>query len=190
MAAQSSTGLASAMSGPVATVAIEMPARGPISAATMWAMPPTLPFWLALTATVAVVGLLALAAPDLDDDAREQARSAGIAIEEVPVSSFDFDADDVGLTLDDGRTLRVDTLYAALGSRTRNDLGEALGTELSGNQCFVTDAHQRCSVPGVYAAGDAVEGLDQISCAMGTAARAAVAIHNDLRKADGEVLQD
>ena len=136
------------------------------------------------------VVVLALAAPDLDDDAREQARSAGIAIEEVPVSSFDFDADDVGLTLDDGRTLRVDTLYAALGSRTRNDLGEALGTELSGNQCFVTDAHQRCSVPGVYAAGDAVEGLDQISCAMGTAARAAVAIHNDLRKADGEVLQD
>ena len=48
----------------------------------------------------------------------------------------------------------------------------------------------RTSVEGVYAAGDAVEGLDQISVAMGTGARAAVAIHNDLRARDGQVLKD
>ena len=65
-----------------------------------------------------------------------------------------------------------------------------LGLKLDKDRCIVTDAHQRTSIEGVYAAGDAVEGLDQISCAMGTAAHAAVAIHNDLRKADGEVLQD
>ena len=136
------------------------------------------------------VVLLALAAPDLSPDLSAQAANAGIAIEPVPVSAFDFDGGDVGLTLDDGRSLRVETLYAALGSRTRNEVGRGLGLGLSGDACFVTDEHQRCSVAGVYAAGDAVEGLDQISFAMGTGSRAAVAIHNDLRNADGQVLDD
>ena len=136
------------------------------------------------------VVLLALTAPDLSPDLSAQAAKAGIAIEPVPVSAFDFDGGDVGMTLDDGRSLRVETLYAALGSRTRNELGRKLGLDLSGDACFVTDEHQRCSVAGVYAAGDAVEGLDQISFAMGTGSRAAVAIHNDLRNADGQVLDD
>ena len=48
----------------------------------------------------------------------------------------------------------------------------------------------RALIEGVYAAGDAVEGLDQISVAMGTGARAAVAIHNDLRQSDGQTLED
>ena len=81
-----------------------------------------------------------------------------------------------------------DTLYAVLGSHTRNDLGAALGTKLVRGQCFLTDDQQRDSAEGVYAAGDAVEGLDQIAVAMGTGSRAAVAIHNDLRAADRETL--
>lgn len=42
------------------------------------------------------------------------------------------------------------------------------------------DKRQRTSVPGVYAAGDIVRGLNQISVAMGQAAIAATAIHNAL----------
>ncbi|WP_299359105.1 NAD(P)/FAD-dependent oxidoreductase [uncultured Paracoccus sp.] len=134
--------------------------------------------------------LLALNSADLDAFTQQQADEAGIRVERVPVSGFDLSGDEVVLTLDDGRTIRTDTLYAALGSNTRNALGAGLGTELSDGQCFVTDEHQRCSVRGVYAAGDAVDGLDQISVAMGMGARAAVAIHNDLRRADGEALPD
>ena len=40
-------------------------------------------------------------------------------------------------------------------------------------------------VSGLYAAGDVVQGLDQISVACGQAAIAATAIHNRLRKLDG-----
>ena len=41
------------------------------------------------------------------------------------------------------------------------------------------------NVEGLYAAGDVVQGLDQISVACGQAAIAATAIHNRLRDRDG-----
>jgi thioredoxin reductase (NADPH) len=43
------------------------------------------------------------------------------------------------------------------------------------------DAHQQTSVPGLYAAGDLVRGLNQISTAEGEGAIAATHIHNRLR---------
>ena len=49
----------------------------------------------------------------------------------------------------------------------------------------MTDKHQQLGLKGLYAAGDVVAGLDQISVAMGHAAIAATAIHNDLRDRDG-----
>ena len=42
--------------------------------------------------------------------------------------------------------------------------------------------HQRTDVPGIYAAGDVVLGLDQISHAMGEGGVAATTIRNDLAK--------
>lgn len=138
------------------------------------------------------ITLLTLDRVDLDAEERGKLASAGVDLVETPIAGIDFapagaaDADGVRVTLADGGSLTVDALYPALGSQTRNTLGRDLGTDLSDGQCFLTDAHQRCSVPGIYAAGDAVEGLDQISVAQGTGARAAVAIHNDLRNRDGQ----
>ena len=40
--------------------------------------------------------------------------------------------------------------------------------------------HQRTSIPGLFAAGDVVKGLDQISHAMGEAGVAATTIRNTL----------
>jgi thioredoxin reductase (NADPH) len=48
--------------------------------------------------------------------------------------------------------------------------------------CIGVDAHQRTSVEGVFAAGDVVIGLDQISHAMGEGGVAATTIRNDLAK--------
>ena len=50
---------------------------------------------------------------------------------------------------------------------------------------MVVDAHQATGVPGLYAAGDVVRGLNQIAVAEAEAAIAATAIHNALREADG-----
>jgi thioredoxin reductase (NADPH) len=73
-----------------------------------------------------------------------------------------------------------DTIYPALGSDTHVQLAEMAGAALSASNCIVVDSHMRTRIPGLYAAGDVVIGLDQISHAMGQGGVAATTIRNDL----------
>ena len=75
-----------------------------------------------------------------------------------------------------------DSVYPALGSDTHTQLADMLGARLNKQGCIGVDAHQRTNIEGVYAAGDVVIGLDQISHAMGEGGVAATAIRNDLAK--------
>ena len=75
-----------------------------------------------------------------------------------------------------------DSVYPALGSDTHTQLAEQVGARLNDLGCIGVDARQRTSVDGLYAAGDVVIGLDQISHAMGEGGVAATAIRNDLAK--------
>ncbi|QAY78660.1 NAD(P)/FAD-dependent oxidoreductase [Sphingosinicella sp. BN140058] len=74
-----------------------------------------------------------------------------------------------------------DSVYPALGSDTHVELALQLGAALH-EGVLVVDSHQRTSVPGLYAAGDVVLGLDQISHAMGEGGVAATTIRNDMAK--------
>ena len=78
----------------------------------------------------------------------------------------------------DGGTRHFDTLYAALGTKPRSELACAIGAETGPDGAILVDCHQMTSVTGLYAAGDVVKGLDQISNAMGHAAVAATAMRN------------
>lgn len=73
-----------------------------------------------------------------------------------------------------------DSVYPALGSDVHNQLAEQAGAKLSTDDCVIVDSHMRTSVPGLYAAGDVVLGLDQISNAMGQGGVASTTIRNDL----------
>jgi len=132
------------------------------------------------------ITLLTLVQCELHEGDRRDLADAGIVDMPSPVAAFAFGEDAVRVTLEDGRSLAFDTLYAALGSDTNTDLIDALGLRLAGNECVLTDKHQRLGMRGLYAAGDVVSGLDQISVAMGQAAVAATTIHNDLRARDGQ----
>ena len=79
-------------------------------------------------------------------------------------------------------THAFDAVYPALGSVIRSELALGLGADGTEEGCLVVDAHQRTTIPGLYAAGDVTNGLDQISHAMGEAAVAATTIRNDLAK--------
>jgi len=59
-------------------------------------------------------------------------------------------------------------------------LAEGVGAALGEKGCITVDRHQRTNIPRVYAAGDVVIGLDQISHAMGEGGVAATTIRNDL----------
>ena len=77
-------------------------------------------------------------------------------------------------------THRFDTLYPVLGSDAQSGLATALGAGVDDNDELVVDARQQTSVDGLYAIGDVVSALNQISVALGHAAIAATAIHNRL----------
>lgn len=87
------------------------------------------------------------------------------------------------VTMDDGSGHRFDVLYAALGADPCSRLGAALGAGVDERGNVITDAHSQTSVHHLYAAGDVVSALDQIAVAVGHAAIAATAVHNDLSSA-------
>ncbi len=116
---------------------------------------------------------------DLDGEAREKAALYGLKLIDGPAHVAAI-ADEQIVIEADGRPFRFDTAYPALGSDTNSDLAVAIGADTSTAGCIKVDSHQRTSIAGLYAAGDIVIGLDQISHAMGEGGVAATTIRNDL----------
>jgi thioredoxin reductase (NADPH) len=85
-----------------------------------------------------------------------------------------------GVCLEGGEEIPLDVLYGALGCNVNLDAALNLGLQLDEDGYVVTDIHQQTSVAGVYAAGDLVSQINQISVAFGQATIAAVRIHNEL----------
>ncbi len=79
-----------------------------------------------------------------------------------------------------GETHRFDILYPCLGARFRSEVAQRLGIACDEDGALRVDHQQQTSQPGLYAVGDVVAGLKQISVAIGQAAQAATAIHNSL----------
>lgn len=119
---------------------------------------------------------------DLDPADRQRLDEYGIVAVDGPCSEVGIDDDRIVVTTPGG-TMSFDSLYPALGSDTHIKLAEQLGAAITQDTgCIRVDSHQRTSVPGLYAAGDVVLGLDQISHAMGEGGVAATTIRNDLAK--------
>jgi thioredoxin reductase (NADPH) len=114
------------------------------------------------------------------DEARLVQLEIGIIKEAV--HEIRVDGDQIIVLLRSGRELPFDTLYPALGSTPNTQLLAGFGPKVSDLGCVVTNAHQQSSIGGLFAVGDVVDGLDQISVATGHAANAATAIHNLLRE--------
>ena len=117
------------------------------------------------------------AAHDLDETCRAKLEEAGIAHVDGPCGGWAIEGDAIACDVATGR-LRFDSIYPAMGSRIRSALAVAVGAEATGDGCLSVDEHQRTTVPGLFAAGDVVKGLDQISHAMGEAGVAATTIRN------------
>jgi thioredoxin reductase (NADPH) len=106
---------------------------------------------------------------------------AGVRVIVDPVTRFSRQHDCVtAWDADSNAVAEFDILYSALGTRIRSRLAVALGAETDKDGALVTDRHQRTSVAGMFAAGDVVSGLSQISIAAAQAAVAATAINAEL----------
>ena len=120
-------------------------------------------------------------AHELDEAQRAELAEAGVRLVDGPTGAFELGEDRIRMDSAAG-ILTFASLYPALGSAIRSELAVALGAETSADGCLLVDAHQRTSVAGLYAAGDVVKGLDQISHAMGEGGVAATTMRNDLAK--------
>ena len=116
---------------------------------------------------------------ELDPQCMAELDKAGIARIDGPCGGYAIEDGQLALDTAGGR-LRFDSVYPALGSRVRSDLAAEAGAVTSADGCLVVDSHQRTNVPGLFAAGDVVKGLDQISHAMGEGGVAATTIRNHL----------
>ncbi|QNA84029.1 NAD(P)/FAD-dependent oxidoreductase [Sphingomonas sp. So64.6b] len=117
------------------------------------------------------------AAHDLDAACRAKLDAAGIAHVDGPCRPIQIRDGRIVVTTPSGE-LDFASIYPALGSKIRSGLAVAAGARASEDGCLEVDAHQRTTVPGLFAAGDVVKGLDQISNAMGQAGVAATSIRN------------
>ena len=129
---------------------------------------------------------VALIAPgethDLAEADRQRLRDHGIRTIGGPARGVALQEDCIVVETAEGEH-SFDSLYPALGSDTHTELAEQLGVDITRETgCVLVDSHQRTSVTGVYAAGDVVIGLDQISHAMGEGGVAATTIRNDLAR--------
>ena len=128
---------------------------------------------------------ITLIAPDkalsLGAEEQRQLKAAQIDCIDGPTQAVAISDDFIVVDTAEGH-FTFDSIYPALGSDARIQLAQMAGARLSNDACVVVDGHMRTSVPGLYAAGDVVIGLDQISHAMGQGGVAATAIRNDLEK--------
>ena len=116
---------------------------------------------------------------DLDEACEAALDEAGVGRVTGPCGGYAIEGDRFAFDTANGR-MSFDSVYPAMGSVIRSDLAIAAGARASKEGCLEVDDHQRTSVPGLFAAGDVVKGLDQISHAMGEAGVAATTIRNML----------
>ncbi|MGI8932064.1 MAG: NAD(P)/FAD-dependent oxidoreductase [Sphingomicrobium sp.] len=126
---------------------------------------------------------IVLIAPDgpheLSGKDRDQLEKLGILLVDGPIKAIEPNDETIAVITAAGRH-DFASVYPALGTDTHTQLAVMIGASLAGDACIKVDSHQRTSIAGVYAAGDVVLGLDQISHAMGDGGVAATTIRNDL----------
>jgi len=116
---------------------------------------------------------------DAPNAKRDALMAAGVTVVEKP-RRVDKIGDKVSVAVEGGAPVDLDVLYPALGCTVRSELAISLGAACDSTGNLRVDAHQQTTVDFLYAAGDVVTDLHQLSVATGHAAIAATDIHNRL----------
>ena len=136
------------------------------------------------------ITLMPLSHSELSPEQTREMADGGIAVKTGALIELEPHNDRIDVRLEGQEApLAFDVIYPALGCRPRAELAGRLGINLVNEGCIPATSVKDSGVPGFFAAGDVVEGLDQISVAMGHGAMAATNAHNWLREQDRHTLQ-
>jgi thioredoxin reductase (NADPH) len=112
-------------------------------------------------------------------DELDRADALGVALY-AGVRSLTFSSEGCEAVAADGQVHRFDTIYPVLGCEPGTSPLASLGVITDKAGKLIVNDSMETSLPGLFAAGDVVSGLNQISVAVGHAAIAATAIHHRL----------
>lgn len=136
------------------------------------------------------ITLLPKCEPDLTPAERTDLMAAGIKTITQPITRYCPTPNSFKIFVEGNDTpLEFDVVYPALGVRPRNALADNLGLAINDNGKVDEGSIFQTPIKGLYCVGDLVEGLDQISVAMGHGAIAATKAHNWLREQDGQTVK-
>ena len=110
---------------------------------------------------------------------QQRAAAAGVALCNAP-ERWELVKGACEAVFADGTRKRFDTLYPVLGSHVQSKLLAGMGVQMDDEAALIVDDHMETSVHGIFAIGDVVSALNQISVAVGHAAIAATALHGRL----------
>jgi thioredoxin reductase len=117
----------------------------------------------------------------LGADQRELLVANAISVVDAPVARLVVDDDRLtGLELADGDVVRREAVFVRPAFVPHDDLLTRLGCATGENGWVRVDDTGRTSVPGVWAAGNAVNPRAQVITAAGEGSAAAIALNNDL----------
>ena len=113
---------------------------------------------------------------------RQQLKNAGIKLIEKSPERATFSKPQTGnqLHFSDGSSLAFDVLYPMTGGHARSSLAIGMGVRCDKHGAIKVGVGQQTSIRGLYAAGDVVCSLKQISVAVSEGSIAATAIHSKL----------
>jgi thioredoxin reductase len=117
-------------------------------------------------------------------DQREQLVARSIGVVDGVVTGLDVRKDQLAGVIVDGITIARQTLFVAPRFVPSSDLLVDLGCDVDENGWVTVDATGLTSVPGVWAAGNAVNPRAQVITAAGEGSAAAIALHNSLVEED------
>ena len=116
-----------------------------------------------------------------DPERRSRLEARGIPVIETGLAGLAIENGELRVRLPPGDTRKFEVCYAALGCSPRNGLATSVGAACDANCQLIVNSHCQTSVPGLYAVGDVVRGLNQVVVAAAEAAIATTDIHNRLR---------
>lgn len=108
-----------------------------------------------------------------------------IIINNKPIKQFEGDNIIRKIKFEDNTELQIKGIFIASGIATSVDFARKLGAQITQNQIIVNSKMQT-NIQGLYAAGDCIGGLLQISTAVGEGAIAGTEIIKFIRKNKGE----
>lgn len=91
--------------------------------------------------------------------------NSGIAIDQRKIAVIEGENSVKEIVFSDGEHLPIDGIFVACGSAGAFELSKKLGLAMDGNKIAV-DEKRATNIPGIYAAGDCIPGLQQIAKAV------------------------